>query len=267
VCTGSDNSFLINASPDLRTQILSAPLLSPTKSPRHTPIVGALLTNADVDAVAGLLHLRESQPLHIYATPSVRRIAQEENSMFRVLNRANPPAVWEDLQLNVWFPLDSARSSGAKPSIRCRAIPLGHAFPDYVSDALRRSLSPSEAVVGLVLEEEGKRVFYAPSLPGASEEWKEWAQSSDVCLIDGTFWTNDELIAAGVGTKTARAIGHVPLSGPGGLLEKFPSSPGRRKILIHINNTNPILDEDSPEHREVRDAGWEIAYDGMQIDL
>ena len=267
VCTKSGGSFLLSASPDLRTQILSAPFLAPARPPRDTPIIGILLTSADVDSVAGLLHLREFQPLHIYATPSVRRILLEENRIFRVLDRANPSAVWHDVSVNTWFPLGGENSAIGEPSIRCRMVPLGGIYPDYVSEDLRRSLSPSEAVTGLVLEQGSKQFFYAPTLPGRSEEWKDWARSSDLCLLDGTFWDENELIAAGVGLKTASEIGHVPLTGAGGLLEEFRSAKRGRRVLIHINNTNPILDEQSPEYRQVRDAGWEIAYDGMEFEL
>lgn len=267
VCSNDEEWYLLNASPDLRTQILSTPLLAPAQPPRHTPIAGVLLTSADVDSVAGLLHLREFQPLHIYATPSVRRIVLEENRIFHVLERANPPAIWQDVPLNTWFPLEKANSSSEETSVRCRLVPLGSAYPDYVSAGLRRALPPGEAVVGLVLAQGSNRVFYAPALPGGSDEWKDWVRSSDLCLLDGTFWAENELISAGVGSKTASEIGHVPLSGPGGLLGEFESAKRGRRVLIHINNTNPILDEESPEHREVRDAGWEIAYDGMEFQL
>ena len=267
VCSKSGGSFLLNASPDLRTQILSTPSLSPAQRPRHTPIKGVLLTSADVDSVAGLLHLREFQPLHVYATPSVHRVLFEENRIFRVLDRANPPAVWHDVPVNTWFPLGEANSSGADALIRCRMVPLGGAYPDYVSEELRSLLSPGDAVTGLVLEQGSKQFFYAPTLPPRSEEWQDWAQSSDLCLLDGTFWDENELISAGVGSKTASEIGHVPLSGAGGLLRDIRYKQRGRRVLIHINNTNPILDEESPEYREVRDAGWEIAYDGMQFEL
>lgn len=267
VCSNDEEWYLLNASPDLRTQILSTPLLAPAQPPRHTPIAGVLLTSADVDSVAGLLHLREFQPLHIYATPSVRRIVLEENRIFHVLERANPPAIWQDVPLNTWFPLEKANSGSEETSVRCRLVPLGSAYPDYVSAGLRRALPPGEAVVGLVLAQGSNRVFYAPALPGGSDEWKDWVRSSDLCLLDGTFWAENELISAGVGSKTASEIGHVPLSGPGGLLGEFESAKRGRRVLIHINNTNPILDEESPEHREVRDAGWEIAYDGMEFQL
>jgi pyrroloquinoline quinone biosynthesis protein B len=267
VCLDAGECFLLNASPDLRAQILSTPLLAPIQPPRHTPIAGVLLTSGDVDSVAGLLHLREFQPLHIYATASVRRIVLEENRIFHVLERANPPACWHDVSLNTWFPLGAVNSTTGEASVRCRMVPLGSVYPDYVSADLRRSLPPAEAVVGLVLAQGNKQVFYAPALPGGSEEWKEWALSSDLCLLDGTFWGENELISAGVGSKTAREIGHMPLSGSGSLLEEFDSAKRGRRVLIHINNTNPILDEESLEHREVRDAGWEIAYDGMEFQL
>ena len=266
VCPNPGECYLLNASPDLRSQILSTLLLAPSDFPRHTPIAGIFLTSADVDSVAGLLSLREFQPLHIYATRSVRRVVLEENRIFRVLERANPPVSWHDVPVNAWFPV-GGDSSGGSSSLRCRAVPLGNLYPDYVSEALRRSLSPEEAVIGLAFAQGNKQMFYAPALPGRSGEWKDWAGSSDVCLLDGTFWNDEELISTGVGSKTAREIGHLPLSGARGLLREFgPPNRGRR-ILIHINNTNPILDEQSPEHREVRDAGWEIAYDGMEIDL
>jgi pyrroloquinoline quinone biosynthesis protein B len=268
VCPNARECYLLNASPDLRTQILASPLLAPAKPPRHTPVTGVVLTSADVDSVAGLLHLREFQPLHIYATRSVRRTVLEENRIFRVLERANPPAIWQDVPLNIWFPLGAVNASSGESSVRCLMVPLGSAYPDYVSEDLRHSLSPGEAVIGLVLAHGSKQIFYAPALPpGRSEDWKEWARSSDLCLLDGTFWDENELISAGVGSKTAREIGHVPLSGAGGLLEESDSPKRGRRVLIHINNTNPILDEESLEHREVRDAGWEIAYDGMQFEL
>jgi pyrroloquinoline quinone biosynthesis protein B len=267
VCSDHGKCYLVNASPDLRSQILSAPLLSPGNPPRDTPIAGVLLTSADVDSVAGLLHLREFQPLKVYSTTSVRRILREDNRIFRVLDRANPPAVWHDIPLHTWFPLGTLNSSIGEPSIRCRMVPLGSVYPDYVSEDLRRSLAPGEAVIGVVLAQGSKQVFYAPALPGRSDEWKEWARSSDLCLLDGTFWDENELISTGVGSKTAREIGHVPLTGAGGLLEWSNSGMQGRRVLIHINNTNPILDEESSEYREVRDAGWEIAYDGMEFDL
>lgn len=259
---------LINASPDLRSQILATADLAPFSSTRNsTPIYDVYLTSADVDSISGLLHLREFQGFKIHSTDSVRRIMDEENSIFRVLGRATPPVLW--------FPLPVIRDAsasveepvGTPPRLQIRAVPLGNDFPDYVSEKLRKQLVPSEAVMGLDIEYGGKRIFIAPSLPGRETVWKQFARAADLVLIDGTFWSDSELKQAGRGKKTAREMGHIPLSGPDGLLAQFPENSNARKILVHINNTNPILVEDSAEHRAVLDAGFEIAYDGMEITL
>jgi pyrroloquinoline quinone biosynthesis protein B len=144
---------------------------------------------------------------------------------------------------------------------------LGGFYPDYVSEEMRRDAAQEEAAVGFLFEQDRKQIFMAPALSGHTAEWSKPSSAADVTFMDGTFWADDEIIRAGRSKKTAREIGHLPLSGPGGLLEQFPKSARGRKILIHINNTNPILDEDSPEHRAVLDAGFEIAYDGMEIEL
>lgn len=259
---------LINASPDLRSQILATPELAPYSSTRNsTPIYDVYLTSADVDSLAGLLHLREFQGFKIHSTPSVRRIMDEENSIFRVLGRATPPVLWYPLPLTTdAAPLEQSRA-GQAPQLSVRAVAIGNEYPDYVSERLRKQLNPAESVVALDVEYNGKRVFLAPSLPGRDTNWKQWAAASNVVIIDGTFWSDNELKLAGRGKKTAREMGHIPLSGPDGLLAQFPENNKARKILVHINNTNPILVEDSIEHRAVLDAGFEIAYDGMEIIL
>lgn len=259
---------LINASPDLRTQILKASELAPFSSTHNsTPIYDVFLTSADVDCIAGLLHLREFQGFRIHSTPSVRRILDEDNSIFRVLGRATPPVQWFSLPLTNEFSSTRVPQAGEVPQFQVRAIPLGGEFPDFVTEKLRRQLHPREAVVALDLEFRGKRIFLAPSLPGLDSTWKQWAMASDLVMLDGTFWSDGELKLAGRGKKTAREMGHVPLSGPDGLLAQFPQGSKARKILLHINNTNPILVEDGPEHRAALDAGFEIAYDGMEIQL
>ena len=263
--TGS-NWVLLNASPDLRQQILADPELAPSQFPRSTNIFAVILTSAEVDAVVGLLHLREFQTFRIYATPSVRRILLEENSIFRVLNRALPPVAWEDIPSDDWFPVHPHTGGGAG-EFSCHAIDLGGGYPDYVSPKLRAELPQEEASIGLVFRNGGKQMMYAPSLSGTSVEWKRWTHSSDLCFLDGTFWSDRELIEAANGSKTARDIGHLPLSGPGGLLEEFQDAGKTRRVLIHLNNTNPVLDEDSAEHRQLREAGWEIAYDGTEFNL
>jgi pyrroloquinoline quinone biosynthesis protein B len=269
VAVSSDPShwFLLNASPDLRQQILAAPELSVSPSSLASPVSTVLLTSADVDCVMGLLHLREFQPLHIYSTLSVRRILTEENSLFRVLARSNPPVGWDSLSLDRITPLAAPTSPGAKDGLFCKAVPLFGSFPDYVSDSLKGTLPPEEAVIGLQLVHKEKRLFYAPSYSGLGEDWQRAVDESDLALLDGTFWKDDELIQAKRSRRTARDMGHLPLWGDRGMLKR-PFRLGKTKrVLIHINNTNPVLNEESPEHRAVREAGWEIAYDGMEFNL
>ena len=267
VSSGPSNWFLLNASPDLRQQILATPELSVTSSSLGSPISTILLTSADVDCVMGLLHLREFHPLHIYSTLSVRRVLTEENSLFRVLARSNPPVRWDTLPLDRLIPLVAPSSPSAKDGFFCKAVPLLGGFPDYVSDSLKGNFPPEEAVIGLQLVHKEKRFFYAPSVPGVGENWQRSVDESDLALLDGTFWKDDELIQAKRSRRTARDMGHLPLSGERGMLKRTFRLGKTKRVIIHINNTNPVLNEESPEHRAVREAGWEIAYDGMEFYL
>jgi pyrroloquinoline quinone biosynthesis protein B len=263
----SKDWFLLNASPDLRAQILATPELAPPQGSRRSPIAGVFLTSSDVDSVAGLLHLRESTPLCIFSTPSVQRILKEENTVFRVLDRATPPAQWRGISM---LPQRFAAAGGdprGDSSFRYSAVWLGGNYPDYVSCTLRSKLATEESNVGLLLEYGEKRLFFAPSLAGCNEACRKLAESSNLVFLDGTFWSDDELVRASGSGKTAREIGHVPLAGQGGLLAQFPEKATGRRVLIHINNTNPILNEESVEYRLVREAGWEIAHDGMEFTL
>ena len=259
--------FLLNASPDLRQQILATSELSVPSSTLGSPISTILLTSADVDCVMGLLHLREFQPLHIYSTLSVRRILTEENSLFRVLTRSNPPVRWDTLPLDRPIPLVPPSSRSPKDGFFCKAVPLFGGFPDYMSDALKGSLPPEEAVIGLQLLHKEKIFFYAPSVSGLGEDWQRSVDESDLALLDGTFWKDDELIQTKRSRRTARDMGHLPLWGERGLLKRPFRFGKTKRVIIHINNTNPVLNEESAEYRAVREAGWEIAYDGMEFDL
>ncbi len=260
--------FLVGASPDLRTQILATPELSPSdQAPSHSPIAGVFLPSADVDSILGLLHLREFQSFFVFATAALQRILKKENKIFGVLERADPPVQWQILSSKGRLGCHLSESPGEAPGFVCATIPLGDSYPDYVSSELSRTLPTDEATIGFSFEHRGKSLFVAPSLSGRNPEWTKYATSADLILIDGTFWSDDELIHTGRSSKTAGDMGHLPLSGPGGMLEQFPRNARGRRVLIHINNTNPILDEDSPEHRAVLDAGFEIAYDGMELEL
>jgi pyrroloquinoline quinone biosynthesis protein B len=269
VAVSADRSawFLLNASPDLRQQLGENLEFSPVGPARGTPISAIFLTSADVDCVLGLLHLREFQPLHIYSTLSVRRALTEENSLFRTLMRSNPPVRWEVLSLDRLVPLATQAQSGAKENLFCKAVSLSGTFPDYVSDALRKSLPEEEAVIGLQFMQHNKTFLFASSLPGRGEDWKRRVSESQLVLLDATFWTDDELIKIQRGSPTARQMDHLPLFGPSGLIQQLQFMGNVRRVLIHINNTNPILDEESPQHRAALEAGFEIAYDGMEFEL
>ena len=215
----------------------------------------------------GLLHLREFQPLQIFSTLAVRRILTEENSLFRVLARSNPPVKWETLPLDRLTPLLPPSPADKKSGLFCKAVSLNGNFADYVSESLRHSLSPEEAVIGLTLVSREKKLFYAPNLPGIGDHWVRCVEESDLAILDGTFWKDEELHSIQKGSKSARQMGHLPLWGDRGLLRQ-PFRPGRtRRVLIHLNNTNPALNDESPESRIVREAGWEIAYDGMELAI
>jgi pyrroloquinoline quinone biosynthesis protein B len=260
--------FLLCASPDLRQQVLAArELAPPSDDSSPSPIAGVFLPSADVDSAMGLLHLREFQSFFVFATRGVQCALQKENRIFRVLERASPPVKWQTLSSKGRLGCHLSEDSSGPQDFICGTVPLGGGYPDYVSEETVRALPPEDATIGFVMEQGEKHLFFAPSISGSSGVWKSAAETADVVFIDGTFWSDHELMSTGRSRKSAREIGHLPLSGPGGLLEQFPANAKGRKILIHINNTNPILDEKSAEHRVVLDAGFEIAYDGMEFEL
>jgi pyrroloquinoline quinone biosynthesis protein B len=259
--------FLIGASPDLRTQIISTPELSPCPEEAvHPPIAGVFLLSAEVESVMGLLHLREFQNLFVFATPAVQRLIKNECRIFKVLDGASPPVQWQMLSSRGRIGCHLSENPGDPATFYYTSVPLGGGYPDFANEDFRRNAAPEEASVGLVLEQDGKKIFIAPWLSGNSF-WSKTAANSDLVFIDATFWSDDEWIQTGRSEKSARTMGHLPLSGPDGLLEQYPRDATGRAILININSTNPILDEESPEHRAVLDAGFEIAYDGLQFKV
>lgn len=264
----TDVWFLFGASPDLRSQILTMPGLSPRgEGSGQSPIAGVFLSSAEVDAAMGLLHLREFQNFFVFATPAVQRILKNENRMFKELERSDPPVHWQALAERRRVGCHLSENPDDAPTFFYTAVPLGGDFPDYASEEIRRSGPSDEANVGFLIEQGSKKFFFAPKISGHHSAWSKIVASADVALIDGTFWSDDELLATGRTKKTARELGHLPLSGADGLLAQFPPQARGRKILIHMNNTNPILDESSAEHRAAAEAGFEIAYDGMEIEL
>jgi pyrroloquinoline quinone biosynthesis protein B len=263
--------FLLGASPDLRAQIEATPELHPrleqnAAGVRHSPIKGAVLANADLDHTLGLLLLRELQPLRAYATNSVRRILNEDNSLFAMLRRAPDQVSWTDFAPGDSFAL--CNTGGEESGLHCRALSLDTHFPTYVSPARRSQLAACEASLGLIVESPaGRRLAFMPAVSAITKELLRELESTDVILFDGTFWSDDELIDIQGSRQTARQMGHVPVSGDDGSLRQLAALSRPRKIYVHINNTNPMLNEAGGEHLQVRDAGWEIAEDGWQFEL
>jgi pyrroloquinoline quinone biosynthesis protein B len=255
--TDAEKWFLINASPDLRFQIESNPELQPLAlhGKRNTPIQGIILTSADLDQVLGLLLLREFQPLTIYSTGVVRRVLKA-NSFFRMLERVPNQLTWVEIHPGKAFTLGD--------QVTCTPISLSGSLPYYAREFTAED--SGRASLGLLLEANGQRIAYTPSLPEVTEAIREMYDSCDVILVDGTFWSDAELSRTHSGTPLARSIGHVPMSGDDGTIALLAGIRARQRIFVHINNTNPVLDTRGPEYKYVIDAGWQIGQDGWQLN-
>lgn len=250
---------LLGASPDLGKQIESNPCFHPRQGLRDSPIASVILTCAEIDQSLGLLLLREMHSFAVYATAPVLDILREENSMFGMLNRAPGQVEWHAMVPGAPFDVEAG--------MRVEAIPMGGGYPGYVSrDRLARSRA-GEAVVGLSISCGGRHLLFLPGVPAIDNGLLARMEQSDLLLLDGTFWSDDEFSRVWPEARTARAMGHLPISGPRGSLERLAVLRRPRKVFLHINNTNPILDEDSAAYQAVREAGWEVACDGMTISL
>jgi pyrroloquinoline quinone biosynthesis protein B len=262
VSADQDNWVLFNASPDILEQIKSFPDLQPARALRDTAIKAVFLIDAQIDHTTGLYMLREHrQPLELWCHALVRDDLMRGNPLLKVLEHYCG-VNWHDV------PLGSTGFSMADvPGLRFEALPLISNAPPY-SPHRDRPQAGDNVGVTLMDIASGKRLFYAPGL--GQIEPHVWAamQAADCVLVDGTLWTNDEMITLGASAKTSRDMGHMPQSGPDGMIEwldKLPAS--TRKVLIHINNTNPILDELSPQRDVLRSHGIEVSFDGMEIEL
>lgn len=253
--------FLAGACPDLASQIENTPELHP-RALRDSPVAGVVLGSADLDHVVGLLLLRELQPLRVYASASILRILREENSMFGMLNRVERQVVWTPLNWDAPFPLLSAE--GKDSGLRCEVHYLSGRYPMYVKTETA-NLAPGEASAALFFATaSGKRVAYIPAAGSVSDELAGKIRGADLLLFDGTFWSDDELIRVQGSGESAHQMGHIPVEES---LRRLKDIKVGRKMYIHLNNTNPILNERSPEHQAVREAGWEVAEDNWQLEL
>jgi pyrroloquinoline quinone biosynthesis protein B len=256
--------FVVNASPDLRGQIEANPCLHPQAGTRSSRIAGVILTNADVDAIAGLLHLREGTPFSLYAPAEALDIL-DRNPIFEVVNRDLVPR--RELVADQWQMLLMA--DGTASGLEVRPFRVPGKIPLYLEGELADTAIPADSGSTIALEVRGggSRFVYAANCAGMNREVADRLKGSPLLFFDGTLFTDDEMIRQGVGRKTGRRMGHMSLSGPQGSLAELSRLSLGRGVFIHINNTNPILLHDSPERQQVGAAGFEVAYDGMEIEL
>jgi pyrroloquinoline quinone biosynthesis protein B len=254
--------FLINASPDLRQQIEARPMLHPQGGARSSPIEGVVLTGADVDAIAGLLHLRERQPFTIYATGRMLDVLKA-NPIFGVL--ADRYVTRRAVPLERRFELHHVDGSGSGLEVELFDVPGKVALYLEAGDSPEELAGSPGDNVGVELRKEGRRLLYIPGCARMTDALKRRLAGASVVLFDGTLWQDDEMVRLGLGPKTGRRMGHMSVSGPDGTLAAFRDVPVKRKVLVHVNNSNPVLVDDSPERHAVVREGWEVAYDGMEV--
>lgn len=258
-----ENWVLLNASPDIGTQLRHQPRLAPRHAPRDTPIKAVVLMDAQIDHVTGLLGLREGPCIDLWCTPCVLEDLTTGLPLLNVLQHYCGTR-WHMLpvagtQARADFEIEAA------PGLRFTALAIPGKAPPYSPHRREQVLGDN---IALRIEDtaSGRSVFYSPGLAQVGAQEREWLEGADCVLVDGTFWTEDEMPRAGLGTKLAADMGHLPQSGEHGMMAALAGTRAR-KVLIHINNSNPILGEDGPQRRELAAHGIEVAFDGMEIEL
>lgn len=255
--------ILLNASPDLGAQLRATPALQPRSGLRHTPIGAVVLIDSQIDHAVGLLSLREGPRLQLHCAPAVHEDLSTGLPLLKVL---------ESYCGVSWHPMQPTPAGGEWREVcglRLQPVAVPGKAPPY---SPRRKEEAVGNNLALVIEDPatGGRLFYAPGLARVGDTEQAFLDRCDCVMVDGTFWTEDEMVAAMLGSKYAADMGHLPQcdgpQGPG-ILSALAASRARRKVLIHINNSNPILDEDGPERVELTRRGIEVAYDGMQLDI
>jgi pyrroloquinoline quinone biosynthesis protein B len=266
ISADGDHWFLINASPDLRQQLIATPKLYPKHGTlRHSPISGVILTNGEVDAVAGLLSMREGSPFTIYAHPRVLAIL-ETNSIFNVLSEKNVRR--QPIEVDKAF--EPALPDGSPSGIEI----LPFAVPGKGAWYLEGKAHPAGDdgagdTLGLRIDDKasGKYMYFLAACAGVTNDLRSRLKGASAIFFDGTVWRDDELILAGLGNKTGQGMGHIAMSGDSGAIAALANLDIGRKIFLHINNSNPVLLRDSAERKTAEHAGWQIPTDGMEIVL
>lgn len=256
VSAGGGAWVLLNASPDLRAQISGTPALHPRSGDRDSPIRAVVLTNGDVDHIAGLLSLRESQPFDVYGTADTLGLIRE-NQVFDVVS----PAFVGRHTAEFGVPFSPATG------LEMEFFTVPGKVPLWREDASLVIGEESGSTVGVTVKANGRRLVYVPGCAAVTPALRERIAGADLLFFDGTLYRDDEMIAAGVGTKTGARMGHLSMAGDGGTVELLKDVPVERRVFIHINNTNPALIDGSQERRAVEAAGWTLARDGMEFSL
>ncbi|WP_075793450.1 pyrroloquinoline quinone biosynthesis protein PqqB [Massilia putida] len=259
VSSNGTDWVLINASPDILAQIRATPALQPARDKRDSGIAAVMLMDAQVDHVTGLLMLREGSTLALYCTAPVWRELNGALPLVPVLSHYCG-VHWHEL------PVDSSLHVPGIAGIRFTPLALSSKAPPYSDHRAHPQIGDN---IGLLIEDlaTGKSAFYAPGLGAIDPHVEAALRRADCVLVDGTFWRADEMIELGFSSKTAADMGHLPQSGEAGMIAVLDGIGARRKVLIHINNTNPILDEDSEQRAVLARHGIEVAFDGMEITL
>ncbi|EYF05700.1 Coenzyme PQQ synthesis protein B [Chondromyces apiculatus DSM 436] len=273
--------FLVNASPDVGRQIEATPALWPrlregsaghtgreghmstVRSERASPIRGVVLTNGDLDHTLGLFSLRENTPLVLYATEAVRRGLVEGNTLFRTLQRFPEQTTWRTLALGQ--PVDLTDAAGAPTGVTVTARPLPGKVPKHLEGVAPSS--PEDNVGLWVRDARSGRLVVIATAAASLGDWVAEVDGADALLFDGTFWSSDELPRLGLGTARAEDMAHLPVGGEDGSLARLAGVRVGRRIYTHINNSNPMLVEGSAERRAVNAAGWEVAEDGLELQV
>ncbi len=260
VSADGDRWFLLNASPDVREQLARLPSPAP-EGMRHSPVAGVVATDAELDHTLGIVLLREGRRVRLYLTCAVREVLEHDSSILPV-TRAFADVDVVELPAQ-GGPVPLAYPDGGPSGLTVETFPVPAGPPRFASQELRGH------TVGLSLRDAatGGACAFVPGCGGLDDALLARLDAAALVLFDGTFWTDDELIRLGIGDRTARQMDHLPVSGPGGSLEQLARLRGPRRVYTHINNTNPMLVEDSPERAQVERAGLVVGMDGMRFEV